>query len=313
MSPVLLFTTLSFACGDKDQDTAAADGGGADGGSSDWDGNTGPYLSDTGQEPAPEVDTLALGQAITDAVGQAIQVQAVPVIEAYIDLAEDMDADCPSWYNADGIDYWYDSCTSSAGTSFDGYVYALPYDGYVDEDGTVYDGVQLYGLARIVTQEGRSFEAGGGAAALSGLTVAGARVSYSYLESGFQDSAAEGTWLDGSMDPALTVWASWDPASTGNYILVDGVLNGLDGAIEALVLDEVSMGNEAAWGCELEPTATVSALDREGNWVDVVFEAADKDDPLCDGCGAGFVGGLSIGEVCADFSALVDWQGSPWW
>ena len=306
MTPILL-TLLACTPAETAQDSGTPTDG-------QWDGNTGPYITDGEQTEVPDVDLDALGADLGLALAQVMTINAIGVIEAYAAVADGMDADCPEWYESEGNPYWYDSCQSVDGTQFEGYAFLLPLEGYADEEGTVYDGYQFYGIASVLDETGRAFQARGGAGIFSAVTAEGALVSYSYLEAGFYDSAATGTWLAEAMDPALTTWAAWYPEAGGAATMVDGMLTDLDGDLEVLVLDDVVVSQEVLGGCPLEPSATVSVLDGEGRWVDVVFSADQgATDPLCDGCGTAYHQGQVLGAVCTDFGPLLDWELSPWW
>lgn len=304
-----MILVLMLAC---DPAAVTSDAGGPT--DDQWDGNTGPYITQGEDTEPPILDTEALGASLTDALGQVLAINALGVIDAYEAVIEGMDDDCPSWYSSDGLPYWYDSCTTGEGSSFEGYAYLVPYDDYRAEDGSKYTGHQLYGIASIAAADGRTFSASGGAGIFTVDAVDGARASYSYLDHGFYDSASKGTWLAGPMDPSLTTYASWYDEADAGTIFLDGTITGLDGDLEVLVLDQVTLTQQAAGGCQLEPSATVSVMDGEGTWVDVVFSAdGGAKDPLCDGCGTAYVQGQVAGVVCTDFSSLVDWSGSPWW
>lgn len=310
MIPLLLALACAPATSSSD-DTAAADDTGA--ASGEWDGNTGPYITEGEQGTAPDLDLDRLGQALSAALATVLDYNAAGVMSAYAAVTDGMDADCPEWYESDGLDYWYDSCQSTDGTQFEGYAYLLPLQDYVDEDGTVYDGTQLYGLATVQDETGRTFQSRGGAGLFDAVTQDGAQVSYSFMDAGFFDSAATGTWLADAMDPALVVWTAWHAELAGRQASVDGTITGMDGDIEVLVLDQLVLSDAALGGCPAEPSATLSVLDTEGRWIDLVFGADGPDDLLCDGCGTAYVQGQALGAICADFSPLLDWDQSPWW
>lgn len=293
---------------------------GGDSGSPDdspWDGNTGPYLGQE-EEPPDDVDTAALGAALDELLGQLMQIHARPVLDAYAALEPGADPDCPEWFDSDGVPYWYDACTDSRGIHYDGYAIAYEYDGYEAEDGNTYWGRQLWGVATITGADGRELEGRGGASLLSGTTADGAAFTYSMLESGWRDSAAVGTWLDSSIDPAFAIAAYWyeDPGAGATWTA--GTLTGLSGAdgagpVEAVIFEQLGVYAELLGGCAQEPQATVSLLDTQGRWIDVVFDAADGADPDCDGCGSAWLDGIDVGQVCTDFSPLLDWDEAPDW
>ncbi|MCK6504361.1 hypothetical protein L6R53_13325 [Myxococcota bacterium] len=306
----MIISLLLLACEPATTADPSGDSGAA---ASEWDGNTGPYLTEGEEDPAPDVDLEALGLSLSDALAHLLDYTARDVVSAYQAVTDGMDGDCPEWFESEGLPYWYDSCQSADGTRFEGYAYLVPLSDYVDTDGTVYDGSQLYGIASVVDEDGRAFQARGGAGIFDATTLDGARVSYSYMEAGFSDSAAEGTWLADALDPALVTWTAWYEEVDGRATSVDGTVTGMTGGIEVLVLDQVVLSDEALAGCALEPSATLSVLDGEGQWLDLVFAAEGPEDPGCDGCGTAWAHGQSLGTVCADFTTLLDWEQSPWW
>lgn len=278
-----------------------------------WDGNTGPYITEGEQQQPPEIDLSTLGEDLSQAISHLLDYSALDIVEAYGEVADGMDGDCPEWYESDGLPYWYDSCQASDGTRFEGYAYLVPLEDYVDTDGTVYNGAQFYGIASVLDENGRAFQSRGGAGIFDATMVDGARVSYSYMEAGFSDTAATGTWLADALDPSLTTWTALYEEVDGRATSVDGTVTGLSGGIEVLVLDGLSLRDEVLDGCPLEPTSTLSVLDAEGRWIDLVFSADGPGDPACDGCGTAWFQGLALGEVCADFPPLLDWDRGPWW
>lgn len=290
-----------------------SDSGTNDSGPSEWDGNTGEYMAETEQDELPVIDLASLGDAMTEVLSGVIEINAAGVVTAYAELMQGADEGCPTWYETEGSPYWYDVCTSDDGTVFDGYAAIVPYEDFDDGEGNLYSGYQVWGIASIVGPTGRRFRSGGSASLFAVRAVDGTPFSFSTMEAGYEDSAAEGTWLATSMDVGMTTWASWYPEYNAGAVYVDGVISGLTGPLEVLVLEGVSIVEEGLGGCELEPLATVSVLQNEGHWVDIVFDAENIESEGCDGCGRAFVNGREVGELCTDFSTLVGWQGSPWW
>ena len=69
--------------------------------------------------------------------------------------------------------------------------------------------------------------------------------------------------------------------------------------------------------CPIEPSGTISIRDDAGDWYDVEFQGpgysgAASFPPECDGCGDVWYQGENLGQACVDFSAMTDWEGSPW-
>jgi len=103
--------------------------------------------------------------------------------------------------------------------------------------------------------------------------------------------------------------------TTGLSATMSGSVSGLTGGIVAVVFEgEVSVFADGE--CPSEISGGVSALTAEGHWVDVYFDGPETSDTRdgtddCDGCGTAWVDGFSVGEVCADFSGVLDWGAAP--
>jgi hypothetical protein len=80
-----------------------------------------PYIFDEADPPVPVLDEATLEVAIRGAVAIAYSLNARPVFSAYHSAISDMESGCPDYYESDGNVYWYDQCTTSTGTQFDGY------------------------------------------------------------------------------------------------------------------------------------------------------------------------------------------------
>ncbi|MCB9778970.1 MAG: hypothetical protein H6742_10435 [Alphaproteobacteria bacterium] len=315
MSTIVILAGL-LACGDKDgSDSGDAGSDGATDGATtgEWDGDVGDWIAEEEAEEPPAFDAVAVGASLTEAIALARDVNAVPIFQAIFAVHEGMDATCPTWYEQDGIPYWYDSCRAESGTAFEGYAYIVEAAGLTDDDGNTWDGWQYFGIASIVTGDGRIFQSGGSAGILAGWSADGAQLSYTYMDDGFTDSEAEGTWMADGMDAGTVTWAaSYGEGAVGMF--VDGTFTELStDALDAVVLTDVTVTSEGLGGCAVEPDATVSVMDGEGQWFDLVFDGSDGASPDCDGCGTAYWRGVALGEVCTDFSPLADWNGSPWW
>lgn len=277
-----------------------------------------PYLDDSGDQTPPELDETVLGAAVDAALLEAIATHGAPAVEAYFEMLDESDGVCPRWAVSGDTPYWFDSCTTEGGTTFDGYgyhqTYAGPYDG-----GVTWYGRAMYSVARIVGADGRQFDGAGGAGFLTGTDASGNDVWYSYVQSGFSydGPAAEGTWLAEGLDPELTWYALRAPSGIGAAVTLSGSARTTGDAVEVLVFNDLLLIDEAfGSSCPEEPNGSISVLDGEGHWFDLYFDGptwggdATPED-LCDGCAAAWFGGAYVGEVCVDFSPLSDWDGYP--
>ncbi len=277
-----------------------------------------PYIFDEEAPPVADLDVADLEVAIESAVGMVRTLSATPIFPAYHQAMSGAEATCPSYYDYQGSQYWYDQCDATGGTSFSGYSFYVLYDDYDDgSGGAPYDGEAVYGVAEIVTPEGYTFAAGGSSYALvqlnDGYTVYSTGVQGAFAWDG---PGAEGTWLADGIAPDVAMYAV--AATQGNYLQVDGGLSGIGGELDTVVFDAVVLYDEGLGStCGSEPGGVISVRDAAGNWYDVVFDGptewgAESDAALCDGCGAAYFRGEHLGDVCADFSSLTGFTGTPW-
>ncbi len=281
-----------------------------------------PYLFEEEDPPVASVDVSDLEAAIASAVALTLSLNAGPVFPAYHAAMADTDGSCPDYYDYEGSQYWYDECSTPSGTSFSGYGFYQIYDDYDAGDGSIYNGHSLYGVARIETPDGETFVAGG-----SAYQLVATAVDYTYYVSQIAGSfawdgqEASDTWLATELSPDLTMTA-YVAGAYGSMVVADGGVSGLGaelatGGLDTVVFDALTLMTDALTTCPTEPGGVVSVRDADGNWYDVVFDGPAEygdtvNSTLCDGCGSAYFRGVYVGNVCADFSALVDWEVSPW-
>ncbi len=276
------------------------------------------WMGDVEAETPPQLDAEGVAAGVEAALAQLDGLHAGPLIDAYDQLAADMTEDCPTFYDDDGFVYWYDSCVTEDGAQFEGYAGVFTYEDF-ESDGYVYDGDQLLAAATVVTTEGHTFSGSGYAQKLIATPAAedGWLIYYSYLDEGFawDGDGAEGTWLADGLDPGLGYYR-FTADDVTMQVYIDGSLSlPAGGAIEAIAFDEVLVGNEAAGvSCPDELAGTLSVLDPEGRWIDVVFDApADLwSEATCDGCGTAWYRGDALGQVCVDPGTLAEGTTPPW-
>jgi hypothetical protein len=277
-----------------------------------------PYIFPEEDAPVPTLAAADLEDAVASAVATVLDLDAAPIFPAYAAAMAGSDTGCPYYYDYQGSAYWYDQCTADGGASYSGYSFYQLYQDYDDGAGNLYNGESIYGVARIDTADGHTFEAGGSAQLL--VATASTYTYYSSVIAGsfaWDGPEADGTWMAEGLSPDVTMVGYVVPAY-GNYMQVDGGVSGLGGDLDTVVFDAVTIFEESLGStCPTEPGGVISVRDADGNWYDVVFDGpADygevSDPALCDGCGSAWFRGEPLGEVCADFSALLDWEGSPW-
>ena len=312
-APLLLLAGL-WACGSGEPGPKAA----ADEATPPDDGPT-EYTYDGGSESAAVFDADTIELALDDAITGVTRVTAAPVLDAYAVALEQMEPGCPDWYEVDGNAFWYAYCTTDGGSSFDGYGFTTLYeDADAFGDGSAWDLTAISGSATIRDPDGHTFHLGGGIYDGTGTNPDGARLWVSQVAGGFVWDApqAAGTWLAEPSAPSMLLYGiQYDLGGPENYFYLTGSVEGLSAAASAVRFDEVAIGSTAlGLQCSAEPLGTISVRDAQGAWWDVRFDV-DEGGRLtgdCDGCGGVFTGDTYHGEVCADFSPLLDWEESPW-
>lgn len=284
-----------------------------------------PYIYEEEELPVPSVDASSVEAAALQGLQRALQLRAQPVFSAYSAAMSAADAGCPDYYDYEGNMYWYDNCSSSGGGYWSGYSFYVLYQDMDDGAGNLYNGESLSGVSRIETPDGHVFEAGG-AAYYYDMTHSAqdeSDIDYTYFVSIVQGSfaydgpEASGSWVEEGVSPDLVYYGAYVPSLEGHLASLDGSVGGLSGEISYLVFDSLTLYDAALTSCPQEPGGGFSVRGSDGYWYDVTFDGAvewgEQVQPaVCDGCGKLWFEGEEMGEVCVDFSSLVDWKESPW-
>ncbi len=260
-------------------------------------------------EPALDVDVAepsleGLAEAITQAAGVAYSFHADPVVDAYDAIMSAGDEYCPQVYEKEGGAVWYSGCSSSSGTSYAGFGYQYDYVDFADENGTVFNGAQIYGQMTLTDAAGRTFHGDGVAMSLVGHTDQGAgKVFYSGITGAFQwTGARDESWLFQGDSAGITVYAA-DYESYGlRYVQFLGSVQVEEaGGIFAVAFDNdigtLIESDGLGAECWAEPGGIISVRDPNAIWYDVAFDGPTSDgaslgDPTrCDGCGEVTVNG----------------------
>lgn len=284
-----------------------------------------PYIYE--EEPLPEasIDETSVETAAKAGVERAMTLMATPVFPAYKAVMTAADSGCPNYYDYNGSVYWYDNCSSEAGSAFSGYSFYQLYDHISDGAGSEYTGEGLSGVSQVTTGDGHRMEVGGSAYYYRVDHAAQSQddADYSYWISAVQGSfsydgpEAAGTWLEEEVAPDLTFSAAYLPTQDGRYAILDGSIGGLEGEISYLVFDNLTLWGPEISTCPDEPGGGFSVRGADGYWYDVTFDGAtDWGQTVkaadCDGCGKLWFEGQELGKVCADFSGMLNWGTSPW-
>lgn len=281
-----------------------------------------PYQVEVEDDATASLGADDVALRVAEALSSAFSIDASPIFTAYEAAMSGADADCPNYYDYDGSQYWYDECTSEAGVSFSGYAFYILYDEY-ESDGVVYDGAALYGVGA-TSADGEELSFGGSATWYQARPPGIDEDSpdwYLYtanqLQGGFSWSGEDAPdWLAAGQSPDLYALTAWMPSYDLRYVYIDGSIGASGGGVT--VFDGLTLYSENVMtSCPNEPYGGMSVRDEQGEWYDVVFHGpaefeSEVDASLCDGCGDLYFHGALLGEVCADFSPLTDWEISPW-
>jgi hypothetical protein len=260
-------------------------------------------------EDLPAVDLDAVLAVAQEGIDLAPALSPEPVLAAYRDLAAAADTGCPAMYEVDGFAYWLDSCTSGAGTRFDGYglddEVALYEPGY-----DTYDYSATGGAGSIEAADGTFLDMDG-YAQLVEASADGVLVTSLVLTGDFATNhpAAAGTWVERGLRPNF-VATVYEAAGLRLAFSVVGAIDGLGGDYPAVAFDDAIWVDPSFGygGCAEEPAGAVSVRLASGEWVDVVFDPTFVDDLVvyeegtCDGCGTAWLRDEKLGEACLDFS-----------
>lgn len=282
-----------------------------------------PYIVPEEDPPQADFSAADVEAAIVEATALAKHLKGGDVFPAYFAIMEGADPDCPNYYEQDGNVYWYDVCTSSNGTQYNGYSFYYRYENTDVGYGQHYTGDAVAGVAQVWDAQGHEFLAGGTAYDLQ-ITGDGYVYWYSIAQGAFayDGPEASGTWLEEGLAPDMTQIVYYYPEGDARGYVLQGSVSGLSGGFTSAVFDELTtldptMAAYAGGSCPEEPGGIVSLRDDAGNWYDVLFDGYTDANPRtpdaqCDGCGQAYFRGEPLGAVCADFTSLNDWEGAPW-
>jgi hypothetical protein len=113
------------------------------------------YIFEAGEPDAPTATLADLQSALQEALDLTLTIHAQPVQAAYTQAMAGSTPACPYVYVTPDGSYWYDTCTASDGTEFDGYVFAYEVEGLYDPySGLVYDYWYAFGGATVQDPDG---------------------------------------------------------------------------------------------------------------------------------------------------------------
>lgn len=300
-------------------------------------------------EQGPPSEPLTLPEieaAIPEALEKLFTADPRLVFDAYDEMMSGQDSVCPtydSYFEEEyGRAYWEGVCTAESGMAINGYSEYLRLQPAQDEDCYNYNGlcVEDYGYfvgdAVFNRADGQEFVMSG-FTTINQLDYGDYRYWRSYMTGSFiwDGTEREQSWLGDARDYYIRVEAyQYDIGA--RYLWMDGALGDMDGRVNTVYFTNVlwydtlygtASGNptECVYGPDrrVEPGGSISLRDDNGRWYEVLFDGytavgSAVFPPLCDGCGEVFLDGVSMGQVCPDFSALDGWgentdeQEGPW-
>lgn len=281
------------------------------------------YIFEEGDLPEPTSSLEDIAEALQVALDLTMTVHAAPVQQAYDAAMAGSTVACPYVYATPDGSYWYDSCTASDGSEFDGYVFAYEAQGIYD----VYSGLMLdywyaFGGATVESSDGYRLELAGGAVSIKGYgSQSGTEFVVYQTDVGgtfaWEGPEADGTWLAAGVEPDLVVNITAVPLVNQSSIFLQGGFGGFNDGW-AIAFDDNAIGGELlGLPCAEEVSGTLGVRATDGTWYDIQFQGSDGTDvdydgAACDGCGDVFYQGEPMGEICIDFSTLVEMGVAPW-
>lgn len=267
-----------------------------------------PFVSPPEEQTGEGIDIDTLVEEANAAIALAASIEPDPVLAAYRDLAGGADPGCPAIYSDGDVDYWLDSCTSDAGTIFDGF--GVDDTVFVDDGYSQYTVEATGGTARI--EQGETWLEIDGFVQRIDSSADGVTTSSLVLTGRFDTNhpAASGSWLQDGLHPNLTT-TTYDIGEIRAAFFIVGALNGLSGSYSAVAFDTCGIVDDSLGygGCGEEPSGVLSMRQSDGGWVDIVFDPVGDEEgividdmSLCDGCGTAWDGEEPLGTVCLDFS-----------
>ena len=204
------------------------------------------------------------------------------------------------------MDLWRADCTTWLGARFNGFNLNVRAGGWSDGPLSVITYDWVTGHSFITSPDGIYFQSFGDVDLRVADHDAGYRVWDGFVFGDFvwDDPSVAGTWVQ--QPTSHEVYFAYEQHATHRTATLSGGLTQLEGPVLAALFDGLTLST-AAGGCAAEPTGRLDIRDAAGNWY-----ALELDDGLCDGCVHYTLDGADLGEVCADWKPLTNWDGWPW-
>jgi hypothetical protein len=274
---------------------------------------TGPYIIEAPELTPPDTNDATLAAGIEESILAILSFDFAPIEVGYTTAMAGQDAACPVWATDGETDFWFATCTSEDGTSFEGFGAVVDYADLPPEDGITYAGTFLNSISTITTPSGETFSGGGQAFDISGSNDDGYEFNYFGVSEGYlwTGDDAEGTWMEST--PILDFVGNTQRSGAYRTIELSGSISDL-GSVQAVVFDGLyGLNVDLPDGCSREPFGNIAVLDPDGNWFDLQFNGPDSEGRLdpeigCDGCGTAWLRGHPLFEVCPNFDEMYAWD-----
>jgi hypothetical protein len=258
------------------------------------------------EEPAP-LATADLEAGLDAVIGTLDHVDPFLLWDTYEAALARGDGACPLAETHNNMQLNEGDCTTADGaTSFYGYEISNRIEGFLYDDGQGGEWTRLWlwttGAARIEGADGYLLEMLGDCLYRDYDTFDGVPAFSLYLWGDFRaaDAGLDGTWLDEGL--GLELYADLVGEAGARTVDWDGGITRIPGAIAAARLDGLTLTS----ACDVEPSGGLWLWDTDDRWYEVDF------DDTCDGCVHVTLDGQDLGEACADWTPLIDWETQPW-
>lgn len=279
----------------------------------DFNRDTAYVLFDTATERSFEVDLNAIAMVVQNHINQLRQFDTVPTLAQIDTILSEADETCPTYFTNGETPYWADQCTSEAGAEFQGYGTSIHLEDELQDDGSTVSGSYYYGEGQISSSTGLTIQIEGGIVGTDTLAEDG---TYFYTRTldGAVYNAQESNWTSWDYGPQFQLTGAFRP-ETGLKLFFGAAA--LETETTAVFIDELVMVVSSYGLCEDEPGANIQVFTEDSGWLDIAFngptfETWDSDMAECDGCGQVSQFGEHLGDICIDFSDLMNWEINPW-
>lgn len=275
--------------------------------------DTAYIIFDTAEIETVSVNIEEITELVQNHVDSLRTFDTSKLIQDIYAIMSESDAECPQIIPNGDQPYWADQCTSEFGAQYEGYGSITEYTDALQEDGSISTGQHYYGEGQLTSSTGESILTSGSIANIYNVQENGTEIYSSYLYGAYYKDEETG-WAGWNYSPQFGL--SGAKSSESGQKIFFGQAE-IETAESVLFIDEIFMTNDVFGQCAIEPGAVMSIFTEETGWLELKFDGPnfenwESDMSLCDGCGTLSQFGTDLGEVCVDFSSLLNWTDTPW-